>query len=264
MEKHRAIPEGYMKVGELAKMANITVRTLQYYDKEGLFSPSAESEGGFRLYNNDDIAKLARILLLKQLGFGLADIKKRLSSLETPHGIVGALTEHAKEIRGEIEQLTESLDIVEQMIVEVSQMDIADYRKLFGILVSLQIKNKHFWMVKHFDDDTLEHFVKSGMTKEKAASYVDTINRLSSEAAAFQKEGVNPAGEIGQSFAKEFWELLMELTGGDMALVQKLNEIANDPSNRKNVLLEEARSFMGSAMEVYTKNLFSNVEGENT
>jgi len=41
MDKHRAIPQGYMTVGALAKRMNTTVRTLQYYDKEGLLSPSA-------------------------------------------------------------------------------------------------------------------------------------------------------------------------------------------------------------------------------
>ena len=46
MTKHRAIPHGFMTVGEVAKKAGVTVRTLQYYDKEGLLSPSAESEGG--------------------------------------------------------------------------------------------------------------------------------------------------------------------------------------------------------------------------
>ena len=41
MAKHRAIPKGYMTVGEVAKKIGVTVRTLQYYDKEGLLSPSA-------------------------------------------------------------------------------------------------------------------------------------------------------------------------------------------------------------------------------
>lgn len=46
MDKKRAIPEGYMTVGELAGKMGTTVRTLQYYDREGLLSPSSESEGG--------------------------------------------------------------------------------------------------------------------------------------------------------------------------------------------------------------------------
>lgn len=42
MEKNRAIPHGYMTVGKAAKKMGVTVRTPQYYDKEGLLAPSAE------------------------------------------------------------------------------------------------------------------------------------------------------------------------------------------------------------------------------
>lgn len=45
MNKHKAIPQGYMTVGEVAKKMNTTVRTLQHYDREGLLSPSSVSEG---------------------------------------------------------------------------------------------------------------------------------------------------------------------------------------------------------------------------
>lgn len=76
MEKHRAIPQGYMTVGEVAKKIGITVRTLQYYDKEGLLSPSSASEGGFRLYTEKELEKLWSILLLRELGYQLSDIKE--------------------------------------------------------------------------------------------------------------------------------------------------------------------------------------------
>lgn len=55
MNKHKAIPQGYMTVGEVAKKMNTTVRTLQHYDREGLLSPSSVSEGGRRLYTDKDI-----------------------------------------------------------------------------------------------------------------------------------------------------------------------------------------------------------------
>ena len=63
MEKHKAIPHGYMTVGEVAKKMDVTVRTLQHYDREGLLSPSAISEGGRRLYTDKDIVKLHQIAL---------------------------------------------------------------------------------------------------------------------------------------------------------------------------------------------------------
>ena len=99
MAKHRAIPPGFMTVGEIAKKIGVTVRTLQYYDKEGLLSPSAESEGGRRLYTDKDLVTLHQITSLKSLGFSLDDIKQHLISLETPAAVANALTEQADDIR---------------------------------------------------------------------------------------------------------------------------------------------------------------------
>lgn len=115
MAKYRAIPQGFMTVGEVAKKMGVTVRTLQYYDKEGLLSPSAESEGGRRLYTDKDLVTLHQIISLKSLGFSLDDIKGRLISLETPADIANALTEQADDIRQKIEQLKVSLSAIEQL-----------------------------------------------------------------------------------------------------------------------------------------------------
>lgn len=63
------------KVGELAKMAGITIRTLRFYDQIGLFSPSGYSQSGYRLYTEKDISHLQQILSLKELGLSLEQIK---------------------------------------------------------------------------------------------------------------------------------------------------------------------------------------------
>lgn len=63
----------FFTVGELAKEMDVTVRTLQYYDKEGLLKPSTKSGGGRRLYSKKDMVKLHQILSLKYLSFSLAE-----------------------------------------------------------------------------------------------------------------------------------------------------------------------------------------------
>ncbi|MCZ8517739.1 MerR family transcriptional regulator [Paenibacillus filicis] len=67
------------KVGELAKMAGITIRTLRFYDQIGLFSPSGYSPSGYRLYTEKDISRLQQILSLKELGLSLEQIKVVMS-----------------------------------------------------------------------------------------------------------------------------------------------------------------------------------------
>ena len=56
--------EGYYSSGEFAKKANVTVRTIRYYDNKGVLSPSSHNSSGHRLYTESDFIKLKRILPL--------------------------------------------------------------------------------------------------------------------------------------------------------------------------------------------------------
>lgn len=64
----------YYKIGEFAKMADVSMRTIRYYDQIGLLKPSRVEENGYRLYTDNDFIKLQKILSLKYLGFSLDDI----------------------------------------------------------------------------------------------------------------------------------------------------------------------------------------------
>lgn len=66
--------EGYYTSGEFAKKANVTLRTVRYYDRQGILKPSKVAENGYRLYTDADFAKLQKILSLKYLGFSLEEI----------------------------------------------------------------------------------------------------------------------------------------------------------------------------------------------
>jgi MerR family transcriptional regulator, thiopeptide resistance regulator len=63
-------------VGETAQLAKISVRTLHHYDEVGLLSPSARSESGYRLYESQDLERLHQVLLFRELGFALDDIRR--------------------------------------------------------------------------------------------------------------------------------------------------------------------------------------------
>ena len=67
-------------VGEVAKIAHVSVRTLHHYDEIGLLDPSDRSEAGYRLYSADDLEKLQSVLFFKELGFELEEIDELLSA----------------------------------------------------------------------------------------------------------------------------------------------------------------------------------------
>ncbi|MBE5062356.1 MerR family transcriptional regulator [Lachnospiraceae bacterium DSM 108991] len=263
MAKYRAIPQGFMTVGEVAKKMGVTVRTLQYYDKEGLLSPSAESKGGRRLYTDKDLITLHQIISLKSLGFSLDDIKERLISLETPADVANALTEQADDIRQKIEQLQASLSAIEQLKAEVLQMQTVNFKKYADIIVNLQMKNDSYYLIKRFDDDTLDH-IRSQFDKESGLDFMDRFNRLSDEIVQLQKENVPPESEKCQQVVKEYWGLIMEFTNGDMSMLPKLVEVGNidTATNAWEERQKIVNDYLEPALQVYFSRLGTNPFGE--
>ena len=259
MKNHRAIPKEYMTVGELAKKMGVTVRTLHHYDKAGLLAPSSESEGGYRLYSYKDMVNLNQILSMKYLGFSLDDIKNRLITLDTPDDVAKALTENASAIRRKIDTLTESLQAIDALKVEVEQMQTVDFKKYADIIASLQMKNENYWAIKYFDADMLDHIRSHFVNdKERALALIETMKSLNDEASQLERDGFPPESERGQVFAKAFWTMILEFTGGDLSLLPKLAEIdekmsKSDEGRAKNFLT--AKQFIQSALEVYFTRL---------
>jgi DNA-binding transcriptional MerR regulator len=73
--------EPYLQIGEAAEQAQLTQRTLRYYEEKGLLKSPSRMEGGFRLYSAEDIERLERIKELRDLlGFSLAEIKEMLEA----------------------------------------------------------------------------------------------------------------------------------------------------------------------------------------
>lgn len=67
-------------IKEVSKIAGISVRTLQYYDKIGLLRPTDYSDSGYRLYSDNDLIILQHILLFRELEFPLKEIKEIINS----------------------------------------------------------------------------------------------------------------------------------------------------------------------------------------
>lgn len=256
MEKYRAIPEGYMTIGEIAKKMDVTVRTLQHYDKEGVFSPSSQSEGGRRLYCDKDIVKLYRILSFKQLGFSLEDIKGRLSSLETPAEISIALTQQADSIRKNIEHLTHALREIELLKEEVLQIQTVDFKKYAAIIVNLKMQNEFYYLVKHMDEQILDH-MREKFDEKSANAFIQAQNCLFDKIEQCRNEGYSPSSEQVQALAKEFWDVIIDFTDGDMSMLSKLIEMADVDAQSSDWAQRQAilKDYLNPALDIYFTKL---------
>src|SRR5262245_40845849 len=84
------------KIGELAAATGLTVRTLHYYEEIGLLPRAARSGGGHRVYGDEHVERLYRILVLRRLGLSLDDVAEALGDREWD--LRAAMTKHLREL----------------------------------------------------------------------------------------------------------------------------------------------------------------------
>ena len=98
--------------GEIAKLCGVSVRTVQYYDTRRILTPSELSEGGRRLYSEDDLKRMKIICFLREIGLPINSIGELLSE-DDPGSIISILLDQQEQVL--IEELNERQDKLEKL-----------------------------------------------------------------------------------------------------------------------------------------------------
>ncbi len=122
-------PDGYLRIEQVSARTGLTKRTLRYYEEIGLLAPPTRTEGGYRLYSQDDIQHLERIKRLKELlGFSLAEIRE-IAEAEEEREHVRAAWRYETEPRAKLawldkvqELTTRQLGMVEEKLAGLTEM----------------------------------------------------------------------------------------------------------------------------------------------
>ena len=91
--------------GELAKAAEVSVRTVQYYDQRGILTPSEVTEGGRRIYHDSDLERLQVICFLRDLDFSINQIKKLLQEENREQVLELLLTDQIESLEKSSEEI---------------------------------------------------------------------------------------------------------------------------------------------------------------
>ena len=119
--------------GELAKLCGVTVRTVQYYDGRGILVPSALSEGGRRLYSEDDLRRMRIICFLRELGLPINAIGQLLDE-EAPENVLEILLEQQTLVlREEIDDRQDKLNRLELLQKELKNVAHPDLESIGDI-----------------------------------------------------------------------------------------------------------------------------------
>jgi DNA-binding transcriptional MerR regulator len=115
-------------IGLVARLAQVSVRTLRHYDNLGLLKPShVDPLTGYRYYTPDQVLRLHRILVLRDLGVPLAQIGRLLDDDVTVEQLRGILRLRQAEARARLAAQTQQLRRVEIRLAQLEEASVADY-----------------------------------------------------------------------------------------------------------------------------------------
>ena len=126
--------------GELAKLCNVSVRTVQYYDTRNILKPSALSEGGRRLYSEEDVKRMEIICFLREAGISLSSIEELVTG-EEPEKVISILIEQQEKLlEQELEERRTKLELLTQMKTELKKIESFSIDSISDIAYTMENK----------------------------------------------------------------------------------------------------------------------------
>ncbi|WP_130859907.1 MerR family transcriptional regulator [Gracilibacillus phocaeensis] len=235
-------------IGQLSKKTGVTVRTLDYYDEVQLLQPSSATEGGHRLYDDQDVLRLQQILALKYMGFSLELIKE---NLDNP----AATWEQS---------LEQQLEMVKQQQRQLQALEQA----LRGVLHSVQMEDELKWPLifdiihlfqrdqdavnqlyqKYLSEQEQEMIMQLQVERDKDdiqewACIIRNVRAISHE---------HPGSEKAQRLAEQWMNKVHAMFGDNHQLQEKMWDVIRNHSGEVELypMDEEVVTFMERAVRI--------------
>ncbi|WP_424465163.1 MerR family transcriptional regulator [Pseudoclavibacter helvolus] len=184
-------------IGEVAKRSGVTSRTLRHYESIGLLLPSSTRSNGYRYYDEAALLRLQRILLLRELGVGLAAIADALAGRSDD---VAALETHLRWLRDERIRLTTQIGSVQATLAALKRKEQLMPEQMFDGFDHTQYKDEveQRWGAKAYaDGDTWWR----GLGEDGKRAFLEEQTEIQDAFSAAQTAGLGPDSDEAQAAA---------------------------------------------------------------
>lgn len=204
-----------LKIEELTKRCSLSVRTLHHYDAIGLLSPSLRTPGGARIYDSQDLARLHRILVLKEIGYTLTDIRTALDDPRIgPLQIIRRQLDLLETRERKARELGTKLKQVAERLTDTDAVNTIDWLDLLE-MIALYEQNL---------SDTEAQALRSPATGS-ARGIESQRNRLIAEVRQCMRSDARGVSPQAHAIAWRWARMVIALTSNNPALANKLKAL---------------------------------------
>jgi DNA-binding transcriptional MerR regulator len=238
---------------EFAKLSGVTVRTLHHYDRLGLLKPSRYTGAGFRLYSEDDFARLEQIVALKFIGFSLNEIKNILK--RGTNDFATTLRQQREAIEEKRERLELAVKAIERAEYVVNTRRAPGWETFAKIIEVINMQSNMDWTKKYYSEEAQREIKKRAATipreviEQGQRDWATLIGEVQAAVAA----GEDPASEKSQALAARWSDLIKGFTGDNPEIQKGLNRMYSDrenwPASMPKPFSDNVQEFIAEAMK---------------
>jgi DNA-binding transcriptional MerR regulator len=227
-ERRRHVTTETWKIGDLARLTGLSVRTLHHYDQIGLFGASGRTEAGHRRYTEADLERLQRIVSLRQLGFSLDEIRGCIDRPEFALAPLVAL--HLRQLDAQIrlqQRLRDRLTALQDVLQGEGALPAT---QLFETMEAISMLDKYL------TPEQIEFLRTSRQLDPDRLEWKAFLDKL----RAHMDAGDDPNGAAVQALADDWKARSQATVGANAALGQGLQKmLAAEPEVRLRAGLDE-------------------------
>lgn len=237
----------FMTVGQLSKRANVTIRTIRYYDQIHLLTPEFRHANGRRYYTAKDLNRLEKICLLKSLSFSLDDIKTVLNKKSFKE----LLLHHQQQILSDINEEENTLKNIQTLLNSIEIEGEFNWELLLPIF-----KRKDHNRQSHFTEEEQETLNKLPKMEQNDIRIKQWIN-LNKRIEQAIKNDISPLSDEGRLIAEDSLLLSELIFQGNKELEEKFWEVRKSEDDSASAGLypvkAEVLAFLDEALSSVTE-----------
>jgi DNA-binding transcriptional MerR regulator len=213
------------RVGELARVAGVTVRALHHYDALGLLVPSERTQAGHRLYSAADVERLYRLLALREVGLPLDEIGPLLDSED---GVADTVRRHL----GRVEQQLGALEQLRLRLTRLLDALDGDGASTDQFLDAMEAMTM---FEKYYTPEQLQQLEqrRQELGEEQIKQVEQEWREIYAKLADLRERGVDPAAPEAQAVGDRASELIQMFTGGDPGITNALRRMYQQEDPQK-------------------------------
>ncbi len=196
-------------IQQIAKLAGTTSRTLRHYDEQGLLTPSRVGANGYRYYDGKSLVRLQRILLFRELGLGLPQIRELLER-ETDE--TSALLTHLEVLRHEKDQLNRRIAAVEHTINSLKEGKQLMAEEMFDGFDHTKYRDE---VEERWGKDAYAQSDRwwRGMSPDEQKNWMERVGQLNRDWISAHEAGLTPDSAEAQELADRHIAWLRSIPG---------------------------------------------------